>query len=220
MMVLFAGSLTPQEMRGLSTDLVQELAEEKWALSKWHGRRPPEGYVCSLPSRLTDPVLRAAVRYVLDQIDATHVDDALRLEERVLGVVPFGMEVDEWFGVVRAEPSQLGVWLCLMPGRCASGWICLNEEAGMDFDAACLVFAHECGHAVSRGTEWRGGHVPCAKAEWLDEADANQFVIEWGFGKQLRRAKANGQAFITFDDLRTAGRGVCPCSTREVVASA
>lgn len=103
MLLLHAKDLTPQELRGLGTNLLQRLAAERWALSKWRGNRPPEGYVLTLPSRLTNPILRAAVRHVLEQVGSTHFDDAMRLEERVLGVAPFGIRVDEWLGRVCAS---------------------------------------------------------------------------------------------------------------------
>ena len=206
MLVLHATDLTRRELRGLSADLIQRLAKERWVLSRWRGNRPPEGYVLTLPCRLASPVLRAAVRHVLEQVGSTHFDDAMRLEERVLGVAPFGPEVDELVGAVCPEPGHLGMWRpCLPDDPTCCGYICLSEDAGMGLDRGRLVFAHECGHAVCRTQAWGGPEdidVPDhPDIDWLAEARANQYVIEWGFLEQLLKARSDGLLLVTFADI-------------------
>ena len=80
----------------------------------------------------------------------------------------------------------------------------------MDFDLACLAFAHECGHAVCRTHDWIEPEDVdlSAKADidWLAEAWANQYVIEWGFLEQLVKARGDGLLLITFAEIERLWR--------------
>lgn len=219
MSVIHASDPLKDDLARLGVDLPELVAENRDVLTNWRGHHPPDGYVCSLPCTVKEPVLRAAVIHVLEQIGRTHFDDSQRLEECVLGVVPFDEDTAPTWTLLQ-EPHDLGRWCPLdMFDPASSGWIYLNDCMEMDFDLACVIFAHECGHAACRRRDWVDPDDAGVSVRWLAEARANQYVIEWGFGRELWEARASGTDFvITYEDVREARRqaerGLTPALAR------
>jgi hypothetical protein len=160
--------------------------------SIWRNRlgcRPPKDYKLFIRTKIETPVIKQAIECVVEQIGRHFYEDAVRLEQKVGVVLPF------------KKPGKCyGCWIpCPRTYyRYRKGIILLCED--MDFDLACVVFAHECGHAVNR-KEYIEYAFEGVRRDAIDEAAANYYVERWGFGEQLKHVKDKGIGFVTREDL-------------------
>ena len=164
------------------------------------GCRPYEDYECRIPYRVKSPPVQKAIKHVLHVLEEDFFEDALRLEEKVGIICP-----------IKREAKLLGRWIPVPRTywRYKKGIIILCET--MDFDLACVVFAHECGHAVDRGEmkeEWEYSYL----SDWFfSEAGANLYVRRWGFGEMLERVIEDHKAkTVTPDGLREINKKIPP----------
>ena len=164
------------------------------------GCRPPEDYECGIPYRVKSPHVQNAVKHVLHVLEGDFFEDALRLEAKVGIVCP-----------IKRQSKLLGQWIPFPRTywRYKKGLIILRDT--MDFEMACVVFAHECGHAVDRGEmkeEWEHSYL----SNWFfSEAGANLYVNRWGFGEMLERVmKKRKVETVTPDGLREINKKIPP----------
>lgn len=196
-----AWALNGRELRSLGASVLREVMADAREVHRHRGTRRPDGYTCGIPCLLQTPLLQVALRNVLDRISDQSFDDALRLEERVWGVVPIlrqssplGPRESRWieclggwdFSPQFEDESLLG---CVISGgRYGFDVVCIRDEE-TDFRVACYLFAHEFGHVLYPG-EWlpHEGHGRYVQVECLRESGADRCAINWGFGAELERA--------------------------------
>jgi hypothetical protein len=153
------------------------------------GNRPPKDYQLFIRTKIEKPVVKRAIDHVFERIGRHFYGDALRLEERVGIILPLR----------KRAKGCCGRWIPFPPSyrRYKKGIILLKED--MDFNLACVVFAHECGHAVSRN-EYMEYASEGFYQHAIHEAAANYYVDRWGFDEQLENAR-NKLRIIAGQDL-------------------
>ena len=181
MSIVRARDLTQDDLEYLGSSVAEIVEAEREELLNPVLNRPPKDYACSLSVEIKSKVIRKAIGYVLKRISEEFYGDALCLEERVVGIRPLENDSD-W----------LGCW--------DRGYVLLKDDEEMDFGLACMVFAHECGHAVYRG-EYIEYVLEGVLYSDIKEAAANYYVQRWGFGRQLKDAISKGLRIVTRDEL-------------------
>ena len=92
---------------------------------------------------------------------------------------------------VRKQPFAV-VRCSLDKHKWTGGHVLLRDE-DMDFEFACVLFAHECGHAV-HCEEFLQDRLEGVPTYLLKEAAANYYVQRWGFSDQL--AYSGGKSVV------------------------
>lgn len=160
------------------------------------GCRPPEGYKCIIPCRVKSPVVLKAIRKVLQVLEEDFFEDALRLEQKIRLICPMWRRVDVWGEYKRYKYDD---W------QEKQGVLGIRED--LDYDLACVVFAHECGHVVDRGDIARDRHPSLLPSKYFREAGANLYVQRWGFGALVDKVnKRENVEFITPEILQKASQ--------------
>ena len=111
------------------------------------GNRPPKGYRLDIPTKVKTEPVKGAIEAVLNIVQSSFYEDAVLLEERVGIILPLTKQKD-----------CSGMWVPYPPTyrKYGKGIILIRDNGELDFDKACLVFAHECGHAVTSHERWEG----------------------------------------------------------------
>jgi hypothetical protein len=168
---------------------------------------PTPDSVLGIPCTIASRKLRRLIDYVLGAVRG-HPRDWGRLKRRVLAIVYFDSSEEkpdtpaEWVvdlaHAARLQP-EFGKpsWGHIDGSFNASGWIKLSHRLGTQKrEDIIAVVAHECGHAVTRESEflkrqqsnWEWASEAGADfSEWASESCADFHVFRWGFEKELRQ---------------------------------
>ena len=199
---VMARRLTDEDLACLGSECLEQVQCDQRQLCMSTGRRTPDCYVCHIPCTVRTPVLRAAIREVLDRITQTHFDDALRLEETVYSIDPMDSVPD---ASRQCESRALaGLW--------HPPFILLQDRT-LDFEIACAVFAHACGHAAHRGECFVDRLESELPTEWFADANASYYAVRWGFSRQLEKAREQGTQLVTLSDLKREHKWLESCPT-------
>lgn len=209
--ILDSRNLSRNDLAHLGLNVRDQAVDDQWEVEWRAGDRRPRGYVCVIPCTLRAKGLRRAVHEVLERIAHASYEDALRLEDRVLSIDPIepvdGLSLVElaadrliaeshplgtsWGASIvphtAAPDAVLGRWIPTL-GVGSRGRIHMRDER-MPLDLARVVFAHECGHAASRGQYVREALKWEEPSDWLAEEDANDYLVKWGLGDLLARVE-------------------------------
>jgi hypothetical protein len=211
MTIINSRDLNLDDMKWLGASLAEEIDDYIFENHNRIGCRPPKGYLCYISVKIKSPSVREAINHVLKQISEHFYEDAIRLQETVACICPIEKNskcCGRWepypifdfdrdlINCYEQESEELGY--CEEPIGC----IRIRDDQQIDFHLTCVVFAHECGHAVNRGEFMEDRLESEVPIEFFQEAAANYYVQRWGFGELLERFSKKDLSTITPQGLK------------------
>lgn len=160
------------------------------------GYRPPKGYMCEIPIKVKNPVVKRAAKYVLRQISEYCYEDAVELEYRVGVILPLPAKYRDYLGLWCAEPEDEYF------KTIRKGIIYVRDDGTLSYDRARKVFAHECGHAIDRQEYRAFWDESCVPTKLYFEAVANETLVKWGMEDILERVEKKHGMQIRLKQLK------------------
>lgn len=160
--------------------------------------------ILGVPCEIANPKIRAAIRTVMERIQARHPRDWARIRRRVrsFGYIPLGEDprtTGYWHGD-QPHPDHDAVEAAIDAGRWR--WVQRVEDwrfyrtgqirfakrmARMETAQMLALVAHELGHVATRVGDFnRRDAAAGGDEEWAAELAADFYAAKWGFEKELR----------------------------------